>query len=282
MSVDTAVVERAAKWCKLDPNETTSKHVEALLAILATTDDERSAEAACEELSSLFPNDRIGFGTAGLRSEMKPGPMGMNDLVVIQAAQGIAKYVLQENEVKEGQKLRVVIGYDHREMQSFSLSSLSFAIQSALVFEEAGLEVILLEGLVATPLVPYTLKKKNAAVGIMITASHNPKNDNGYKVYWSNGCQIRPPVDKGIADSILDNLVPWVDYGALLQERRKEHSEDPSLGLADTDTTKEMISSYFDSIQKCGLVSGQADLAKSSNSWNPPSIAYTGTIEFPR
>lgn len=277
MSVDTDVLERAAKWCKLDPNETTAKHVQELLVTLATTDDEASAEAAAEELSSLFPNERIGFGTAGLRSEMKPGPMGMNDLVVIQAAQGIAKYVLQENEAKEGQKLRVVIGYDHREVPSLNLSSLSFAILSALVFREAGFDAMFLEGFNFTPLVPYTMKEKNAAVGIMVTASHNPKKDNGYKVYWNNACQIRPPVDKGIADSILDNLDPWVDYGALLKGRRKEHSEDPCLGLSSRDMTNEMISCYFDAVKNCGLVTGQADLAKVSDkkSWNPPSIAYT-------
>lgn len=277
MSVDTAVLERAAKWCKLDPNETTAQHVQKLLVTLATTDDEKSAEAAAEELSSLFPDGRIGFGTAGLRSEMKAGPHGMNDLVVIQAAQGIAKYVLQENDAKEGQKLRAVIGYDHRDIQSLKLSSLSFAILSALVFEEAGLETILLDGLVATPLVPYTLKKKNCAVGIMITASHNPKNDNGYKVYWNNGCQIRPPVDQGIADSILENLEPWVDYGALLKERQESHPTDPCLGLSTPDTTEEMVSSYFEAIKNCGLVTGQAELAKVSgkDSWKPPSIAYT-------
>lgn len=290
MSLDTAVLERAAKWCKLDTNEATAKHVQELLLTLATTDDCTAAEAATKEISSLFPNDRIGFGTAGLRSEMKPGPMGMNDLVVIQAAQGIAKYVLQENSIgsnnadkdKEAEggrpKLRAVIGYDHRENPALKLSSLSFALLTALVFEEAGLETLLLDGLVATPLVPFSLTEQKAIVGIMITASHNPKNDAGYKVYWNNGCQIRAPVDKGIADAILDNLDPWVDYGDLLKTRQKRHSGDSCLGLSNPDTTKEMVASYFEAIKSCGLVTGQAGLFKSgeeTSSTKPPVIAYT-------
>jgi len=282
MTVDTEILERATKWCQLDPNEKTKKLVADLLSTLAATDDDdktiadKTPVAAAEELTALFPDNRIGFGTAGLRSEMKPGPMGMKDLGVIQAAQGIAKYVLQENQVKEGERLRAVIGYDHRKNKSLQLSSLSFALLSALVFAEAGLEVTLLDGFVATPLVPFTLTTQKAVLGIMITASHNPKNDAGYKVYWKNGCQIRAPIDKGIADSILDNLDPWIDYEAALSVRREKYADDPCLGLSSASTTKEMIALYYQAIKKCGLVTGQADLFKSNNTkYKPPAIAYS-------
>ena len=90
-----SVAKRAEEWQTLDPNPATKEYVGNLLKNVADS-------KVSEELNSLFPpNDRIGFGTAGLRSNMTPGPMGMNDLVVIQAAQGIAKYVLQENNNKK-------------------------------------------------------------------------------------------------------------------------------------------------------------------------------------
>jgi phosphomannomutase len=268
MALDQLVRQRAEDWCKLDPNQATSKYVMDLLEASAASD------ASAEELDGLFPNDRIGFGTAGLRAAMTPGPMGMNDLVVVQAAQGIAKYVLEQNSTTQAADLRVVIGYDHRENKSLELSSLSFALLSALAFRAAGLETILLDGFVATPLVPFTLTRQNCAVGIMITASHNPKEDAGYKVYWSNGCQIRAPVDKGIADSILNSLTPWEDYGTLLITRKQQHATDPCLGLSNPSLTKDMVSAYFDAITTCGLVTGQASLLK-RDGWEPPSIAYT-------
>jgi phosphomannomutase len=136
----------------------------------------------------------------------------------------------------------------------------------------------LLDGFVATPLVPYTLSQtKNCVAGIMITASHNPKQDAGYKVYWSDGCQIRSPTDQEIAAAILEpsNLEPWIDYGAQLRSRRRQqrcagaeadadanadaaqHVADPCLGLSRPKETQDMIASYFRAIQASGLVSGR-------------------------
>ena len=276
MSVDKDVLERAKEWSELDPNETTSAYVKDLLKRVSSENGVGSK--AVEELNALFPKKRIEFGTAGLRSTMKPGPVGMNDLVVVQAAQGIATYVLQENSMENGQKICAVIGFDHRRNSSLDLSSLSFALLSALVFKEAGMEVILLdypenEGFVGTPMVPFTLSRtENAKLGIMITASHNPKQDAGYKVYWRNGCQIRPPVDKGMADSILQNLKPWVDYGALLKTRKEKYS-DPCLGLSNAILTKKMVDKYFEAI-KSSLVTGQAELLKEEG-WEQPKMAYT-------
>ena len=268
------VLHKAQSWSAMDPNETCSAYVKTMLE-KATGND----KAAVKEVAALFPadNTRIEFGTAGLRAEMKPGPLGMNDLVVVQAAQGIAKYVLQEN--PDTPNVCAVIGYDHRKQDALQLSSLSFALLSALVFQEAGMEVILLhhrpnDGYVMTPLVPFTLGQiPKAKVGIMITASHNPKQDAGYKVYWKNGCQIRPPVDKGIADSILRNLQPWKDYGAVLKTRREQHKDDPCLGLANKKVTADMVKEYYEAIQS-RLVTGQAKLLDDKD-WNPPKIAYT-------
>jgi len=212
---------------------------------------------------------------------MKPGPMGMNDLVVVQAAQGLARYCLEENSSpkkdKEGQqKLCAVVGYDHRANSSLQLSSLSFAILTALVFQSAGLDCLLLDGFVATPLVPFCLSQiENAVVGVMITASHNPKLDAGYKVYWNDGCQIRSPIDKGIAQSIEQNLEPWHDYRRLVEERTNDHPTDPCIGLSQPERTREMIGRYFQAIAASGLATGQAKLFAKEKDKVPPKFCYT-------
>ncbi|KIK63778.1 hypothetical protein GYMLUDRAFT_259462 [Collybiopsis luxurians FD-317 M1] len=145
---------------------------------------------------------RIEFGTAGLRGKMEAGWARMNDLIIIQASQGLCKYVLSQ--VKDAPSRGIVIGHDHR------YNSEKWAQLTAAVFIEQGVKVYLYRGLVHTPLVPFGVKNLNAACGVMITASHNPKNDNGYKVYWENAVQIIAPHDKGISDAIQANLSPKV------------------------------------------------------------------------
>ena len=268
MVTSKATLERAQEWCRWDPNETTTRRLRDILSRVEDGDDD-----AERELSILFPDhySRIGFGTAGLRAAMDIGPLRMNDLVIVQTAQGIAKYCQEQN--PSADKLKIVIGYDHRSNSELALSSLSFAILSVLVFQQAGIECILLEGLVATPMIPFCTTKLNAAAGIMVTASHNPKEDDGYKVYWSDGCQIRPPVDKGIAESILENLIPWTDYRQQLNERRQQHHGSPTLGLADAALTHSLQTQYFDAIRKRGLVSGQASRCPPTT--KPPKFCYT-------
>ena len=96
MCMDDQTLARAQAWSRLDPNETSAAYVDALVEQAKTGEDGASA---LQELQSLFPGDgqRISFGTAGLRSAMKPGPLGMNDLVVLQTAQGLAKYCIQQH-----------------------------------------------------------------------------------------------------------------------------------------------------------------------------------------
>lgn len=265
--VDASVVERAQAWARLDPHQATKTLVETLIR-KATNENNNEAN---QELIRLFPSRRIQFGTAGLRSDMSPGPLGMNVLVIIQTAQGLARYCQSQQHSNNN---KVVIGYDHRANPSLQLSSLLFALYSVLVLEAAGMKAVLLDGFVHTPLVAFSTRHLNAQAGIMITASHNPKTDAGYKLYWNDGCQIRPPMDEGIQSCILQNLQPWMDYGKLLSSLQTE-SMDVCCGLSHPQLTRDVTREYFHAIQNSGLVTGQASLLLQTAHFTPPKFAYT-------
>ena len=257
----------ATEWSKLDPNQTTSTYVQNLIAQAEDDND------ASKELDKLFNTKRIEFGTAGLRARMQPGPSGMNDLIVIQTAQGLAKYVDANNNTSSS--IKAVVGYDHRSTSKFNLSSKQFAIYTKLVFEQAGIECILLDGYIATPILAFAVRHLQCAVGIMITASHNPKYDDGYKVYWNDGCQIRPPVDEDIAQTIIkeENLKPWIDYGAKLQQLKTQSDGQECYGLSNSMQTKQIEDAYFASIKASGLVTDMNNGTTSTTFL--PKFAYT-------
>jgi phosphoglucomutase len=198
------IKELAKEWLELDQDKSTNDEIFDLLA-----------HGKTEELEQRLRH-RIAFGTAGLRGPMQAGFACMNSLTVIQASQGLAAYLLKtEHDVK---KRGVVIGRDAR------YNSEKFAKLTAAAFVANGIKVWWYETPSHTPLVPFGVRELGAVAGVMITASHNPARDNGYKVYWSNGCQIIPPHDSGIAAAIEENLKPvtWdtsvVDDGDLLVE----------------------------------------------------------------
>lgn len=154
-----------------------------------------------DELNSRF-SKRVVFGTAGLRARMEPGTDRLNSLVILQSSQGLATYIANQFP----QNKVAVVGHDHR------FHSKQFAMITASIFLRKGFKVFYLnpgDSFVHTPMVPFTVEKLNASVGVMITASHNPKMDNGYKVYYNNGCQIIPPHNINIATLIDRNLEPW-------------------------------------------------------------------------
>jgi phosphoglucomutase len=198
------IKEIAEEWLRLDKDESTRDEIYQLLA-----------QGNTPELEKRLRN-RIAFGTAGLRGSMQAGFAYMNSLTVIQASQGLAAYLLKtERDVK---RRGIVIGRDARH------NSDKFAKLTAAAFVAKGIKVWWYENPTHTPIVPFGVMEMNAAAGVMITASHNPKEDNGYKVYGSNGCQIIPPHDSGIAACIQENLEPvtWdcsvVDDDCLLVE----------------------------------------------------------------
>jgi phosphomannomutase len=172
--------ERAARaWIAGDPDPETRAELEQLLA-----------SGSHAELT-----ERVGrsleFGTAGLRAVVGAGPNRMNRAVVIRTTRALADHLLER--VPDARALPVVIGYDAR------LSSRRFAEDAAGVLVAAGLMVRYFEEPVPTPLVAYAMRQLGASAGIVVTASHNPPEYNGYKVYGADAAQITPPADVDIA-----------------------------------------------------------------------------------
>ncbi len=174
---------RAEAWLAADPDPSTRAAIASML------DD--------PEALALYFEGRLHFGTAGMRGPMGPGPRRMNRLMVRWVSAGLASCV--EQEAPGG---RVVVGFDGRHR------SRTFAEDAARVLGGRGLDVMLFDSPVPTPRLAHAVRFTGAAAGVMITASHNPPEDNGYKVYWRNGAQIIPPVDLAIANAVdaIDDL----------------------------------------------------------------------------
>lgn len=186
--MDPPIEDLAKEWLRLDRDSETKSEIEQLL------------QTGNREELELRLRHRLVFGTAGLRGKMQAGYAFMNPLTVIQTTQGLAEYLLATgSDVKQR---GVVLGRDARH------NSEKYMRLVTAILVAKGIKVWCYGAPVHTPLVPFGVNFLNAAAGIMITASHNPAADNGYKVYWSNACQIIPPHDAGIAASIEKNLEP--------------------------------------------------------------------------
>lgn len=146
---------------------------------------------------------RLEFGTAGLRGLMGAGFSRMNAVVVVQTTQGICAHLLDTFDNDTLKRRGVAVGYDAR------VNSDHFARAAAAVFASKGIQVFLTSEPCPTPILAAAVSYKQCAAGVMVTASHNPKEYNGYKVYWSNGAQIIPPVDSLCAAAIEQNLDIW-------------------------------------------------------------------------
>ncbi|MGC7560654.1 phospho-sugar mutase [Pasteurella sp. PK-2025] len=193
----------AQNWLAQDPDAQTRAELEQLIHAAQAGD-----EAAKTELTSRF-DGRLQFGTAGLRGRLQAGPMGMNRVLVAQAAGGLAKYLKDYD-----QNPSIVIGYDGRK------NSDVFARDTAEIMAGAGIKTYLLPRKLPTPVLAYAINYFDTSAGVMVTASHNPPEDNGYKVYLgkaNGGGQIVSPADKDIA-----KLIDQVAAGSIADLPRSE------------------------------------------------------------
>jgi phosphomannomutase len=194
------LIGQAKSWHAQDPDAETRAELEALI--------EAGDEAG---LLDRF-GQRLGFGTAGLRGELGAGPNRMNRVLVAQAAVGIARYLKANFDDPS-----CVIGFDARK------NSDVFAKDSAEILSGLGVRSYLFDSLVATPMVAFAVRELGCSAGVMVTASHNPPADNGYKVFDHTGSQIIPPMDALIAKEIdkfanqesVSDLVRSADYSGV-------------------------------------------------------------------
>ena len=217
---DEALRAQAQQWAAHDPDPGTAAQVRALLE-----------KGPAAELADCFTG-KLEFGTAGLRGVLGGGPNRMNRAVVRRTTAGLARYL--KAQVPDVAKRGVVVGRDGRRM------SKEFAQDTALVLAAEGIPAHVFEDLAPTPLTAYATTALGAAAAVMVTASHNPPEYNGYKVYWGNGAQIIPPHDGGIAQAI-DQVEP-ADQVKLLDEAAARKA-----GLW-KDVAPSLERAYFDAI----------------------------------
>src|SRR5512138_1356087 len=182
MTDHSELIRQVDAWSAADPDETTRAELQRLLA--------------AEDFPGL--EDRFAgtleFGTAGLRGVVGAGPNRMNRAVVRRATAGLAAHLLAT--VPGATRRGVVVARDGRRM------SKEFAEDTAAVLAAAGIPALVRPGFTPTPVCAFLVERLGASAGVMVTASHNPPEYNGYKVYWGNGAQIVPPHDLGIAACI--------------------------------------------------------------------------------
>ena len=187
-----SVIDVARAWRDQDPDDETRAELDHLIA-----DAEADSAQALDELHDRF-DTRLEFGTAGLRGRIEAGSNRMNRVLVAQAAAGFAAFLLSRTSVNGSPS--VVIGYDGRK------NSRVFAVDTAELMAGAGVRAVLLPRLLPTPVLAFAVRELGLSAGVMVTASHNPPQDNGYKVYLGDadeGSQIVPPLDEEIAAHIL-------------------------------------------------------------------------------
>lgn len=179
--IDTKVLEVANEWLKGDYDEETKQTIRDLM------------ENNHEELVESFYRD-LEFGTGGLRGIMGVGTNRMNKYTVGAATQGLANYL--KKVYPKSKELSAAISYDCRNKSDF------FAQTTADVLSANGFKVYLFDDLRPTPELSYAIRHFKCQTGVMITASHNPKEYNGYKAYWDDGAQMIPPHDKNVIDEV--------------------------------------------------------------------------------
>lgn len=178
--MESNIREKASQWLRSNIDEESKNEINTMLA------------ANDGELTEAFYKD-LEFGTGGLRGVMGIGSNRMNKYTVGMATQGLANYLLKSF---PGEAVKVAIAYDSRNNSSY------FADVASAVFSANNIKVYLFESLRPTPELSFTIRHFNCHSGVVITASHNPKEYNGYKAYWNDGAQLTPPHDKNVIEEV--------------------------------------------------------------------------------
>jgi phosphomannomutase len=268
--VSDPLLDRARAWLAEDPDPDTRAELEALIVAENRT-----------ELAERFAG-RLEFGTAGLRGALGAGPMRMNRVVVIRAAAGVAAYVNSRG------GRAVVVGFDARH------NSDVFARDTAAVLVGAGLRALVLPRPLPTPVLAYAIRHLGCDAGIMVTASHNPPQDNGYKVYLGDGAQIAPPTDAEISAAI-DAVgplatVPRVDGWDTLDESVLEAYLDRVAGLVPPTAPRELTMVYtplhgvggevlVDALQRAGFSAPRVVPVQAEPDPNFPTVSFPNPEE---
>ncbi len=223
-----ALVERATAWRDDDPDDATRAELDDVLRGVAAGDAAAEADLA-DRFSGL-----LEFGTAGLRGALGAGPHRMNRAVVLRAAAGLTAY-LQERIARP----QVVIGYDARH------NSDVFARDTAAVVVAAGGTAMVLPRPLPTPVLAFAIRHLRADAGVMVTASHNPPQDNGYKVYLGDGSQIVPPADSDIATAIsrlerVADIARAADGWEVLGQQVLEHYVEAAAAVVDPASPRDL------------------------------------------
>ena len=182
-----------------------------------------------KELTDNFYKE-LEFGTGGLRGIMGVGSNCMNQYTLGKATQGLANYL---NKTYPSSPIKVAIAYDNRN------NSKTFAQIAANIFSANNIQVFLYDELRPTPLLSYTIRHLQCQSGVVITASHNPKEYNGYKVYWNDGAQVVPPHDKNIITEV--NAISAFDQIKFTPNKTLIHSVDKSVEQAYYEEVKKLI-----------------------------------------
>ncbi|MAE71796.1 MAG: phosphomannomutase [Gemmatimonadetes bacterium] len=243
-------LENVRTWCDNDPDPHTKNELAALIKAFPATEN---------DLAERF-GGRLAFGTAGLRGTLGAGPNRMNRAVVRQTTAGLADYLIDSTPAAG--RRGVLIGYDGRHL------SREMAHDTAGVLAARGIKAILIDRTAPTPLVAFGTTHFGTAAAVMVTASHNPPQDNGYKVYWSNGAQIIPPQDRGIAEAIDADLARLGEEGignaANVPMMTLDEARDASLLQ---EPGRELEAAYLDALANALPAAGRRD--------DPLTIVYT-------
>lgn len=231
-------MEKYNEWLEKDVfDEDTKKELENI------KDNEK-------EIEDRFYKD-LEFGTGGLRGVIGAGSNRINRYTVRCATQGLANYII-ENAGEEGKNKGVAIAFDSRNFSS------EFALETALCLNANGIKAYLFESLRPTPELSFAVRELKCIAGVVITASHNPPEYNGYKVYWEDGAQITPPHDKGIISKV-NEITDYSDAKIISKEEAKQSG---LLNIVGEDIDNRYLEELLKLVEDRKVIEEQADKLK--------------------